>query len=416
MTELSMRASDDASHPSDETRRTARRERSLARGTSGAIYVEFLIAFLPFFVMVLGMTQSALMYMAHLVVQHSAVIAARASIVVLPDDPAKYSDSPVNTVATGNDSSSGGALDSILSFLGADGSSGAIPGFGGSGGGGGGGSSPDPSSPRSMYSHRNARMSAIVDAASIPLMSISPSMQQLAPQLFGQSDNMRDGIGSNNPLFRAATSLLYNKVGLAVTFPTSPGVNQYRNSFGRDDAVTTRVTYLFHCAIPIARQLMCDDPISLRFGVSPGDVLRIIHAVAGSSSPEAVAAAIESLRIMEERHRAMEPGVAELETAPWSLAMLATALTGARFTILRAEATLPNQGADYAYQTAGSAGTTTTEDAGTPDSGTCPAGFSGCCSYHMGIQGCATDGRLMCNDMTASPSCRCNSDGTRACP
>ena len=401
---------DEATNTPDE----ARAKRSLARGTSGAVYVEFLIAFLPFFVMVLGIAQSALMYMAHLVVQHSATVAVRAAIVVLPDDPSKYEDAPLNTVAQGRDARTSAAIDGILGWLGGDSSSiPSIPGFGGGGGGGGGGA--DPSSPQATYGRRNARMSAIVDAASIPLMAISPSMQQLAPQLFGQGDDIRDGIGSNTPLMRAATSLLYNKVGVAVTFPTAPGATTYTNTFGRNDAVTARVTYLFHCAIPIARQLMCDDPISLRFGISPAAALRIIHAVAGDASPQAIAAGIQQAQQLQERSQRNRPGVAELATAPWSLAMLATSLTGARFAIMRGEATLPNQGADYAYTTGSGSSGAGMEDAGTPDSG-CPSGFSGCCSWHMGVGPCLPSGSLQCNDMTNSPSCYCNpGDGTRAC-
>jgi len=33
---------------------------------------------------------------------------------------------------------------------------------------------------------------------------------------------------------------------------------------------------------------------------------------------------------------------------------------------------------------------------------------SGCCSWHDGIAGCS-DGRVVCNDGTYSPSCTCNS-------
>ena len=43
-------------------------KRSLRQDTDGAIYVEFLIVFIPFFIMVLGIMQIALMYAAHLAV------------------------------------------------------------------------------------------------------------------------------------------------------------------------------------------------------------------------------------------------------------------------------------------------------------------------------------------------------------
>jgi hypothetical protein len=32
----------------------------------------------------------------------------------------------------------------------------------------------------------------------------------------------------------------------------------------------------------------------------------------------------------------------------------------------------------------------------------------GCCSWHGGVSGCATNGRTVCNDGTYSPTCTCN--------
>ncbi len=405
-----MRATVAPSTRSDERRR---REASLARGTSGAVYVEFLIAFLPFFIMVLGMTQTALMYMGHLVVQHAANIAARAAIVVIPDDPARYGDAPVGSVAAGAETSSEpSAIDRFIGLLGGDsGSSPSIPGLsGGEGGGGGsGGGSGGAGDPAAIYSHRNARMRAIAEAASIPLMSISPSIQQLAPQLFGQSDNVHAGLGSNNPMWRAIASLLYNRAAVAVTFPTAPGAAQYRNSFGRDDAITTRVTYLFHCGIPIARQIMCQDPISLRLGISPAEILAVVRGLGSNPSPATVAAAMVTLQGMVSAYRNPSTEVAELSTNPAFMAIMATFITGQRYVIMRGEATLPNQGADYAYQTGGAA----TPPPETPDSG-CPRNFSGCCSHHTGMDSCHPDGTLHCLDGWVS-GCRCNPDGTRAC-
>ncbi|XYH94745.1 TadE/TadG family type IV pilus assembly protein [Sorangium sp. So ce1128] len=71
----------------------------LYRDIEGAVYVEFLIAFLPLFVVFMALCQLAYVQAAHIVVQHAAVMATRAAIVVLPDDPAYY-DTPVNS-ATG---------------------------------------------------------------------------------------------------------------------------------------------------------------------------------------------------------------------------------------------------------------------------------------------------------------------------
>jgi hypothetical protein len=70
------------------------------RRTAGAVYVEFLIAFLPLFVMFMSLVQLAFVEVANLVTKHAAVAAARAAMVVLPDDPSYYGGQPVN-VASG---------------------------------------------------------------------------------------------------------------------------------------------------------------------------------------------------------------------------------------------------------------------------------------------------------------------------
>jgi Flp pilus assembly protein TadG len=58
----------------------------------GAVYVEFLVAFLPMLTLFLSIVQLADLYAAKLVVRHAAYRAARAGAVVFPDDPANYED------------------------------------------------------------------------------------------------------------------------------------------------------------------------------------------------------------------------------------------------------------------------------------------------------------------------------------
>ncbi len=71
----------------------------LRKDARGAIYVEFLIVFMPMFVMFMSLVQFAFVQTANLVTKHAAVQAARAAIVVLPDDPAFYGNVAVNKVA-----------------------------------------------------------------------------------------------------------------------------------------------------------------------------------------------------------------------------------------------------------------------------------------------------------------------------
>jgi len=57
---------------------------------SGAVYVEFLIAFMPLLLMFSGLLQLGMAQIAAIVTQHAAVTAARAAMVILPDNPIYY--------------------------------------------------------------------------------------------------------------------------------------------------------------------------------------------------------------------------------------------------------------------------------------------------------------------------------------
>ncbi len=297
---------------------------TLARDDRGATYVEFLIAFIPVFILFLGMIQGALLYGANLAVSHAATSAARSAVVVLPDDPRLYDDEPVNVV---DYSGTGGATgDAIAMFLDGMGLAGGAPPAAGSSG--------------------SQRLSAIRSAASIPLLSVSPSYEQLV----GDADVYKAVGGS--PGSRAATgAALYNRAAVSVTFPTRPGGRTFRSRFGPDEDVTVRVTYMFHCGVPVASWYMCDDYLSLRTGI-PRAALEDLARVSSSStaSPDEIAGAVRRVRQSRERLGRADPGMDELANAeaPW-LGYL-TALTGSRFVVLRAEATMRNQGADYSYR------------------------------------------------------------------
>ena len=55
--------------------------------TRGAVYVEFLIAFLPFLVMFLCLWQISILFSVKLMVDHAAITAARAGAVVVAENP-----------------------------------------------------------------------------------------------------------------------------------------------------------------------------------------------------------------------------------------------------------------------------------------------------------------------------------------
>lgn len=299
-------------------------EHHLVTDERGATYVEFLLAFIPLFIMFLGMVQMALMYAGDLVVQHSATTAARAAAVVIDDDPRYYEGAPRMRVDGGPSTGAEDAIGSILRL------------FGGGGGGGGGGGIGAPGGPR---------VAAIRQAASLPLVAISPSMDQLI-----DSDSVRTAIGS--PEGRGATGLLlYNSSAMAVTFPTSPGATSYRGSFGERDQAIARVTYLFHCGVPLASRLMCESYPSLRLGPAAAAIEGIVRDLRdGTLSFDEAMARLRRADESRTRHERDNPAIDELEAAGANDLMYLTWATGARFKVMRAEASMPVQSARYVYR------------------------------------------------------------------
>ena len=70
-----------------------------ARSERGAVFVEFLIVFLPLLALIMCMIQLALIYAGKLVTQHAADTAVRAAVVVLDDDPRYYGGAARDTAA-----------------------------------------------------------------------------------------------------------------------------------------------------------------------------------------------------------------------------------------------------------------------------------------------------------------------------
>ena len=182
----------------------------------GAVYVEFLIVIMPFLTLFLGLTQLGLIFAADLLVEHAASTAARAAIVILPDDDknASYANIPVNTV---------GSAGSGLSRY---------------------GSAP-----------AGGRLDEIKKAARLTLSPVSPSIDSLT------SGSVASAIGDNIALSFMAGFLGWTRYAVAVTFPDGNG--GYKTTFGPKEPVTVRVTYLYKCSIPLAKNLMCSSFISL---------------------------------------------------------------------------------------------------------------------------------------------------------
>jgi hypothetical protein len=178
--------------------------------TGGAVYVEFLVVVGPLLLLFLGLAQLALACGAHLLVCHAAARAARAAIVILPDDheAASYAGDALNQVGSG--------APGLETYA-------AAPGGG--------------------------RLDAIRRAARLTLAPASPSLDALS------SSSLAGAIGSSAPASIASALAGWTAYAVAVTFPDGEG--GYRAAFEPKGSVTVRVTFLFRCAVPVAASIMC---------------------------------------------------------------------------------------------------------------------------------------------------------------
>lgn len=67
----------------------------------GAVFVEFLIAFMPVYVFFLCLVQLSLLFTVRLATEHAAVNAARAAAVVIGDDPQRYGGERMHEIIEG---------------------------------------------------------------------------------------------------------------------------------------------------------------------------------------------------------------------------------------------------------------------------------------------------------------------------
>lgn len=171
----------------------------------GAVYVEFIIAFMPIFVLFLAICQLSLLVVARLVVSHAAVTAARAAVVVLEDDPKYYRDVPRGTIsATGGD-------------------------------------------------QQGLRMIPIRTAATEPLKILAPGMGALIA-----SGKSIDTAITPMTVAQALSSGLYTKFATVVTLHDSPNSDALaREPIAAHSTVTARVIYFYQCDIPFVRGLIC---------------------------------------------------------------------------------------------------------------------------------------------------------------
>ena len=240
-------------------------------GTAGAVYVEFLVAFPIMLMFFLGLTQLGLIYAADVAVEHAATRAARAAVVVLPDDPERYRGDPQNTLdpEVYDASSMPGAFGTILEVI------------------------------TALTGDTTDRMTTIRRAAWIPLIPISPGDVAM-------TRDFRVDTSLDSTMTKVGAGALYASASTAVTFYAEPGSTDMIWDFEPRQRITTRVTHLYYCAVPLARMFACKSL--------------------------ADAEAAESTR-------------AELSQTSGRI----LSLWSGRFIAITAESTMPNQGAAYAY-------------------------------------------------------------------
>lgn len=280
----------------------------LLRDRTGAVYVEFLAVFFPIFLMCLAIIQLAFLSAAKLTIQHSAVRAVRAAVVVLDDDPKHY-DGVARNCLTGGKS---GMVQSVMTKIAELGNV----------------ELPESIRHESMdkmdqlqarSSNAGPRYEAIRAAAYVPLLSISPEPWQI-----WEKESIASAVGFY-PESRLVSGILFNRAVAAVTLPSSETSNDAQYEVSKDASVTVRITYLYHCAVPLVSTLMCKKMNDILVDDDPAED--------GDG------------KLTQEQIVARELGHSEIP----ALQFVAGAL-GGRFNVFRAQATLPNQSAAYAYQ------------------------------------------------------------------
>ncbi len=281
----------------------------MKRGGSqrGAVYVEFLIVFLPIFLFFLILMQLALLYVGKLGIRHAAGRAARSAVVILDDDPARYEGQARRDLQFSNTCGKN-APKSVFTNL-----SQAV----------GGGSSL--SIPGKESCDGGPRVAAVRSVAAAAMAPYAPAAHKLFNISLGDSQ-----------LAGAAGKLMYAAAATAVTFPTAPGATQLATQLGENDPVYVRVTHLQICPIPIASLFLCDGFLSLKSSLDLEAGNRDVLNGHGSAW---------------RRLRDQKPALAELVAhSPYADYLWLLAGAGMRFRVFQQEAMLPMQGANYPYQ------------------------------------------------------------------
>ncbi len=195
--------------------------RLIHRDTRAAVYVEFLIAFMPLFVLFLAICQLSLLVVARVVVSHAACNAARAAIVVLEDDPQFYGNVARGVVSDGGGNQQGQRMKAI----------------------------------RTAATEPLKILAPGADASQTPGKSVAAAITPMTVAQSSASDNFTN-FATQVTLHDNATSEAYASEPIAI-----------------DAAVTARVNYYYQCEIPLIRSLVCKSMRALMADPASRDFL-----------------------------------------------------------------------------------------------------------------------------------------------
>jgi hypothetical protein len=298
------------------------------RSSSGAIFVEVLVAIIPVLVFFFGLLQLGLLYTARLIVRHAAQRAVRSAVVVLEDDPARFDDTPQGEVTYhDNSSTSAGSTEQFLQGL-ADVLKVQLP---------------LDDVRRMTTSEAGPRLAAIQRAAYMPLATLAPNPSTLLG-VFGLSQDL--GQGNSNLSQFVVGLLLYNRAAAMVTLRKPDG--SVANCVGPTEDVTVRVTYLYFCTMPIAASIMCDSLMNLSGLDQLDDAAKNAYETASGGGLQGAREAKDGLtRDLQQISDRVGGLSRELQYAASPELLLPFLFSRAHFKLVSAESTLPNQGAHY---------------------------------------------------------------------
>jgi TadE-like protein len=298
----------------------------------GAVFVEFIICFIPMFVFFLGITQLAFSYATKIVVQHAASKAVRAAMV---SEPEAKRDCPNGDPGDDRDAAGFKTLQDPFSTE---------PSSKGGGQGPSGGSEKEES----------PLLTKIRAAAYLPLAAMAPLVG--GDGLLGV---LAKGLGQYTTRF-AAGYYIYNRSHAGVTFRDQDGkVLEPQPRRLPEGRVTIHVSYLHYCMIPLVSRIMCNpiyDLAGLRREIGPGKAalkavtdldMNSVIASKGANVTEALDGIQGASDRIQDRIDTAKHVYGELMNAEYPALLAAWALNSSMFQLIEAEASMPFQHATY---------------------------------------------------------------------